>query len=117
MLEGKIERSFKAWVEGRGFKLLKLYTPGDAGSMDRLLLRPRYWPGPPMVVEFKQPGKALRPLQRAKADDWRKRGVIVLPVIDSLDRAAEIRDYLFRESHDAYALAVESQIYDRPIER
>jgi hypothetical protein len=77
ILEADIERKLHRLAD-YGFKVLKLYTPGTIGVMDRMILRPRYSPGPPMFVELKRPGKKLRPLQRATAKDWKHRGCIVL---------------------------------------
>jgi len=115
--ESAIERHFKLLLEGRGFKVVKLVTPGTAGVPDRLILRPRYWPGPPMMVEFKKPKEPLRKLQAAVALDYQARGVHVLPYIDSRERATEVANWLMDKSREAYALATTEQIFDDPILR
>ena len=110
--ESALEKYFKTFLEGRGFKVLKLATPGTAGTPDRLILRPHYWPGPPMVVEFKRFGAPPpRPLQRAVALDWMARGVHVLPYIDSREKANDVANWLIEQSEDAYRLATKEQIY------
>lgn len=76
MLESKVEARLKR-LEDHGFKVLKLKTPGVSGVPDRMILRPKYAPGPPVFVELKRPGKEERPLQAAVRDDWRDRGVVV----------------------------------------
>lgn len=114
MIESAIEKHFKSLLEGRGFKVLKLVTPGTAGVPDRLILRPRYWPGPAMMVEMKKPGEKPRKLQAALMLDWQRRGVHVLPYIDSRERAIEVANWLFEQSADAYQLATSDQIYDEP---
>lgn len=106
MYETVIERQLKSKLESRGFKVLKLYTPGETGAMDRIILRPKYWPGEPMFVELKRPGKHPRPLQEAKAADWRARGVKVLAPINSLEKVNELVDMLFEQSYLAYSTAV-----------
>lgn len=79
MLEHDLERKLREKLSDYGFLVLKLTTPGHAGVMDRMILRPRYSPGPPLFVELKKPGKAkLRPLQVGVGLDWSKRGCNVL---------------------------------------
>jgi hypothetical protein len=94
ILEAEIEQKLRERLEEYGFKVLKLYTPGHTGTMDRMILRPRYSPGPPMFVELKRKGKKLRPLQAAIGEDWKQRGCLVLaPVLsiaDMLERSNEI---------------------------
>jgi hypothetical protein len=77
MLEAPVENRLTSSLEAVGFKVLKLVTPGSAGSMDRLILRPKWSPGAPHFVECKRPGKEERRLQAVVRDDWRARGVIV----------------------------------------
>ena len=113
MLESTIEKGFKTLLESRGFKVLKLGTPGTIGVPDRLILRPRYWPGPPMVVEFKKPKESPRKIQAAIALDWASRGVHVLPYINSRERANEVAEWLIEQSREAYARAKPDEIYDR----
>jgi hypothetical protein len=98
-LEYRIEHSLKERLEGIGFKVLKLVTPGTAGTMDRLILRPIWSPGAPIFVECKRPGKTERRLQELVRDDWRKRGCYVLDVCDSFDRVDEIYMHLAALAH------------------
>ena len=60
MLEKEIERYFKKKIEPRGGKVWKLVSPGLAGVPDRIVLMNG---GRIVFVEFKAPGKKLRPLQ------------------------------------------------------
>jgi len=116
MLESAIEKGFKTLLESRGFKVLKLGTPGTIGAPDRMILRPRYWPGPPMVVEFKKPGAPPpRKVQAAIALDWASRGVHVLPYINSRERANEVVEWLIEQSREAYSRAKPDEIYDRAL--
>lgn len=77
MLESAVERHLKRTLERHGFEVIKLTCPGNNGVMDRMILRPKYQPGPPIFVECKRPTKDLRPLQRAVGNAWRARGVDV----------------------------------------
>jgi hypothetical protein len=95
ILEAEIEQKLRERLENYGFKVLKLVTPGRIGTMDRMILRPRYSPGPPMFVELKRPGiKNIRPLQLAIGEDWKARGCLVLePILglaDMLERCNEM---------------------------
>jgi hypothetical protein len=84
MREAPVEQRLKSRLESHGFSVVKLVTPGTAGAMDRFILRPRWSPGPPWLVECKRPGgPSERRLQELRRDDWRARGVLVLPVCDS----------------------------------
>lgn len=92
MKEAPVENRFKARLESFGCQVVKLVTQGTAGAMDRMVLRPRWSPGPPFLVELKRPGKSERLLQQHRRDDWRKRGLQVLDVCDSYERVDEIYD-------------------------
>lgn len=81
--ESDIERTLRERLSEYGFKVLKLYTPGNTGTMDRMILRPKYSPGPPRFVELKRFGKKLRPLQVAIGQEWAERGCDVLKPICS----------------------------------
>jgi hypothetical protein len=84
--ESDIERRLRDRLHEYGFRVLKLYTPGNSGTMDRMILMPKYCPGPPKFVEIKRPGKKLRELQLAVAEDWRKRGCDIMePCCSILD--------------------------------
>lgn len=90
MKEKPVEERLKERLERYGFKVLKLVTPGNNGTQDRLVLRPKWSPGPPIVVECKRPGKTERRLQELVRDEWRSRGVLVLDVCDSYERVETI---------------------------
>ena len=90
MLEGKVEDRLKTRLERYGFKVLKLVTPGNSGTKDRLILRPKWSPGAPYFVECKRPGKTERRLQELVRDEWRARGCLVLDVCDSFNRVERI---------------------------
>ena len=96
MKEAPVEQRLKDRLESRGFKVLKLVTPGYSGTMDRLILMPLYKPGPPHFVECKRPSKTERRLQELVRDDWRKRGCQVLDVCDTYERVEDIFEYLTR---------------------
>jgi hypothetical protein len=102
-LETDIEKRLKHRLEDYGFKVLKLTTPGRIGVMDRIILRPKYSPGPPMFVELKQAKKRLRPLQEAIADDWAARGCIILPPCIGMEAVEKLADRLIREVAADYA--------------
>ena len=111
--ESAIEKYLKELLEPRGFKVLKLVTPGTVGTPDRLILRPRYWPGPVMVVEVKKPGAPPpRRNQQVVAEDWQARGVHVLPYIASREDAKKVAEWLIDMSEDAYTIACASGGYD-----
>lgn len=90
MKEAPVEDRLRTRLEGKGFKVLKLVTPGHAGSMDRLILMPTWSPGPPAFCECKRPGKGERRLQEIVRDQWRARGCYVLDVCDTYERVDEI---------------------------
>ena len=94
MLEAPVEKRLKDRLQGRGFQVLKLTTPGTAGTMDRLILRPLWSPGPPWFVEIKRPRKVERLLQEIVRNNWRLRGVLVLPVVDTYDAVDELCDHV-----------------------
>lgn len=85
VLEAKIERRLVDGLTQHGFKVLKLTTPGYNGTPDRLILRPKWSPGPPWVIELKRPNKTERRLQELVRDDWRERGVLVLDMVNTYD--------------------------------
>lgn len=90
MIEKPVEERLKQRLERYGFKVLKLVTPGTAGTKDRLILRPKWSPGAPYVVECKRPTGGERRLQELVRDEWRARGVLVLDVCDSYERVEAI---------------------------
>lgn len=103
MLEVMVEKRLKTRLEKFGFKVLKLTTPGSAGTPDRLILMPAWSPGPPAAVELKRPFKHERPLQKQVRDDWRRRGVDVRDMCDDYDKVDALTDQLFKEAMDRIA--------------
>lgn len=90
VLEKVIEKRLKSGLENRGFKVLKLTTPGTNGTPDRLILRPTWSPGPPWVVELKRPKKTERRLQELVREEWRQRGVLVLDMVNTCEQVDEL---------------------------
>lgn len=86
MKETPVEQRLVKGLTAQGFKVLKLTTPGTMGTMDRLILRPKWSPGPPWVIEVKRPKKHERRLQELVRDDWRARGVLVLDMVDTYEK-------------------------------
>ena len=101
MLEAQVERRLKI-LEASGLKVLKLRTPGYSGVPDRLILRPRYCPGPPWFVEIKRPGRTERLLQAGVRDDWRARGVLVLPMCDTIGKVDQLVADVLRDVNREY---------------
>lgn len=99
MKEAPVEKRLKTRLEGHGFKVLKLVTEGTSGAPDRMILRPKWSPGAPWVVECKRPKKTERLLQATVRDEWRKRGVLVLDVCDTYERVSEIETELLEICH------------------
>ncbi len=97
MLEAVVERRLQK-LRDHGFDVYKLKTPGKAGVMDRLILRPVYAPGPPVFVELKRPGKEERALQAALRDKWRARGVDVRDMCDTVGKVDDLIQTLLRET-------------------
>lgn len=85
MLERQVENRLKR-LESKGFKCLKLKTPGVSGVPDRLILMPKWSPGSPVFVEIKRPGKEERALQAEVRDDWLSRGCRVRPMCDTIEK-------------------------------
>lgn len=113
--ESDIERKLRERLSEYGFKVLKLYTPGNTGTMDRMILRPRYSPGPPLFVELKRPGKKLRPLQLAIGQDWKKRGCIVLTPITSIVECEQTCQVLIQLIMPDYTFATSEDLQDANI--
>lgn len=101
MLEKTVEDKLKV-LEDYGFEVLKLRTPGVNGVMDRMILAPTWSPAPPVLVEAKRPGKSERPLQEAKRDNWRKRGVDVRDMVDTPEAVQRLCDMLLWEAYRRY---------------
>lgn len=111
-IEHDLEERLRTRLSDYGFKVLKLTTPGNIGCMDRMVLMPRYSPGPPLFVEIKKPGKKLRPLQEAIAIDWRLRGCIVLRHCSTMEQIEQLCDRLIAAVKPDYAFASLGDIYD-----
>lgn len=90
MKETPVEQRLRQRLGAYGFKVLKLTCPGTVGVPDRMILRPKWSPGPPWFVECKRPRKEERLLQAAIRDEWRERGILVLDLCDSYERVEEI---------------------------
>lgn len=95
LLEAVIESRLKRKLEAKGFKVLKLTTPGETGTPDRMILRPSWSPGPPWFIELKRPKKAERLLQSVIRDQWRKRGVLVLDMVNTQEQVDALVIQLF----------------------
>lgn len=95
LLESVIESRLKRKLEAKGFKVLKLVCPGTVGVPDRLILRPGWSPGPPWAIEIKRPKKHERLVQQIIRDDWRKRGVLVLDMVNTQEQVDALVIKLF----------------------
>lgn len=93
MLEAVVEARLKR-LEGYGFEVLKLRTPGYNGTKDRVILMPKWSPAAPAFVEIKRPGKSERALQIAVRDDWRARGCDVRDMCSTLEEVDQLCDLL-----------------------
>ena len=105
LLESEIERNLVRRLNEYGFKVFKLHTPGHTGVMDRMILRPRYSPGPPMFVEIKRGGKNLRAKQAAIGEDWKMRGCVVLNPVKTPGECDQLCTYLIDLIMPDYAFA------------
>lgn len=85
MREAPVELRLVNGLQAYGFKVLKLTTPGTAGTKDRIILRPTWSPGPPMFIEVKRPKKSERRLQEIVRDQWRERGCRVLDMVNTYE--------------------------------
>jgi hypothetical protein len=100
--ESVVERRLVDKLEDVGFMVLKLITPGYMGTMDRLILWPKYAPGLPMFLELKRPRAKLRPLQAARAADWQKRGAIVLRPCHTIEEVDQLCHDLIQVAMKTY---------------
>lgn len=99
--EHPIEERLK-WLEGFGFEVLKLTTPGTSFVMDRMILYPTWSPSDPVFVECKAPGKTPRRAQAYTAADWIARGCDVREYVDTEDKAIKLCDELLCEAVDRF---------------
>lgn len=90
MKESVVEKRLKTGLEAHGFKVIKLTCPGTNGVPDRLILRPKWSPGAPWVVEIKAPKLHERRLQEIVREDWRARGVLVLDMVDTPEKVDDL---------------------------
>lgn len=95
MKEAPVEQRLVDGLVVHGFKVLKLTTPGTNGTPDRLILRPKWSPGPPMVIELKRPKKSEERLQELVRDDWRARGVQVLAMVNTYEQVDDLIHRLY----------------------
>lgn len=85
MLERDVERPAKDFAKKRGWWLAKFVSPGLRGVPDDVFVRK----GRVLWVEFKRPGKDLRPQQAKRIREMREHGAEV-HVIDNLSDAYEL---------------------------
>lgn len=85
MLEREVERPAKQFAEQRGWWCCKFVSPGLRGVPDDVFIRD----GRVIWVEFKRPGKNLRPQQAKRVREMRAHGAEV-HVIDNLADAFEL---------------------------
>lgn len=102
--EHPVEMRLK-WLEGFGFEVLKLTTPGHIAVMDRMILSPKWSPSPPGFVECKAPGKEPRPAQYHTADDWHARGCKIYEHVSTEDDAIRLCDTLLCAAVDRFMTA------------
>lgn len=84
-MEKSIEKYFRDKAKQNGAMALKFVSPGAAGVPDRLVIRAD---GGVEFVELKQPGKSLRPVQKAMKHRLEAYGQTVT-VIDSKEAVDE----------------------------
>jgi hypothetical protein len=100
--ESKVEERLRVGLEGKGFKVLKLTCPGTNGVPDRMILRPKWSPGPPWYIELKAPKKHEARLQEIIRQDWRERGARVLNMVDTYAKVDALIDDLYHRCvHEA----------------
>lgn len=85
MLEKQIEKKFSEKCIKIGGRAFKFVSPGVNGVPDRIVLMPK---GKIVFVEFKAPGKKLRPLQEKRKEELEALGFKVY-VIDSVKGVEE----------------------------
>lgn len=93
--ESPIETRLRDKLTSLGFKVLKLTCPGTSHVPDRMILRPKWSPGPPWYIEMKATGKTERRAQELTREDWLERGVLVLDPVDSYDEVDDLVSRLF----------------------
>jgi len=78
-LEREVERPAKQFAKQQGWWLAKFVSPGLRGVPDDVFIRD----GRVLWIEFKRPGKDLRPQQKKRVREMREHGAEV-HVIDNL---------------------------------
>lgn len=96
--ETAVEATLVRHLSNYGFKVLKLTTPGTRGVPDRMILMPKWSPGPPVFVECKAPRKGLRSLQAAVYVDWQTRGTDMRPFVSTIHESKFLADALIAEA-------------------
>lgn len=96
MRESPVENRLRNKLQSFGCIVVKLTCPGHSHVMDRMVIRPKWSPGPPWVVEVKRPGKDLRRAQELTGEDWIKRGMRVLPFVNDYATVDNLADYVYR---------------------
>jgi hypothetical protein len=79
ILEREVERPAKDFAEEHDWWVAKFVSPGRRGVPDDVFIRD----GRVLFIEFKRPGKDLRPQQRKRIREMREHGAEV-HVIDNL---------------------------------
>ena len=95
--EHQIEKRLVDGLQGYGFKVLKLTCPGTNGVPDRMILRPKWAPGPAWYIELKAPKQHERRLQEIVRSEWLARGMHVLSPINTYMQVDELIERLYRE--------------------
>lgn len=103
MKEAPIEQRLRTKLEGYGFKVLKLTTPGYTGPPDRMILPPKWAPGAPWYIELKAPKKHEARKQQLVREDWRARGLQVLDMADTFEAVDARIEYLMGIAKDRSA--------------
>lgn len=85
ILERDVERPAKDYAKKRGWWLAKFVSPGKRGVPDDVFVRN----GRVLWIEFKRPGKDLRPQQAKRIREMREHGAEV-HVVDNLSDAYEL---------------------------
>lgn len=106
MKEAPVEKRLVDGLTAKGFKVLKLTTPGTNGTPDRMILRPTWSPGPPFYIELKAPKKHERLLQEHVRNEWRKRGCAVLDMVDTYEKVDELVFQLYSMCVNSASLSV-----------
>lgn len=94
MLEKQIEEYIRERLKAWGFWVLKFTCPGTTGVVDRIILRPRYSPGPPHFVEIKQATGRMAAKQSVMGKEFEARGCLVEHSVWNMEDAYHLCDKL-----------------------